>query len=91
MIKETIKKIRNEILVRRNSRWAHKHDKELNEKYNGKMILIIDCKVVAVGTWLSDMPHSDAPGALYYETRIADPYKYFGFKKEDFYIIKEEK
>lgn len=83
MIKEKVKKFYNEIRVERNSRWAHKHSKELNEKYNGKMILITDCKVVAVGTCLSDMSHSDTPGALYYETRIADPYKYFGFKKEE--------
>ena len=83
MIRETIKKIHSKILVRKNIRWSEKHGDELNQKYNGKLLLIVDCKVVAVGSFFSDIHYCDAPGALYCRTRIVDPYKYFGFKKEE--------
>ena len=91
MIRETIKKIHNKILVRKNIRWSEKHGDELNQKYNGKLLLIVDCRVVAVGSSFSDMPNSDAPGALYCQTNIVDPCKYFGIKRADFGVIIKEK
>ena len=89
MIKERLNQLWNKILVKRNIWWSNKHGDELNKKYNGKLLLIVDCEVVAVGSFLNDMPHINAPGALYCQTKIVDPYKYFGFKKEDFGIKKE--
>ncbi len=82
MIREIAHKLWNKILVKRNIWWSNKHCDELNKKYNGKMLLIVDCEVVAVGSFLSDMPHNNEPGALYCQTKIVDPYRYFDFSKK---------
>ncbi len=91
MIKEMIKKIHNKILLQRNIRWSEKHGNELNKKYNGKLLLIVDCKVIAVGSFFDDIHYCDAPGALYCQTKIVNPCKYFGINREDFGVIVKEK
>ena len=91
MIKEMLDKAYNKFMLGRNRKWIKRHGNELNEKYNGKLLLIVNCEVVAVGSFLSDMPHSDTPGAIYCQTNIVDPCKYFGINREDFGVIKKEK
>ena len=53
MIKEMIRDFR----CWRNSRWIKKHWNELYDKYDGLYIMVADCKVVATGKTLSDMPY----------------------------------
>nr|DAG64443.1 MAG TPA: hypothetical protein [Bacteriophage sp.] len=65
-----IKKIKEEILSWQNHFWIKKHEDELYEKYDGHWIAVRDCKVVAVGNSLYEMPEMDGTGVLCYQVPI---------------------
>ncbi len=81
MIREIIRDIRR----KRNSRWIDKHRKELYEKYDGLYVMILDCKVIATGRTLSDMPYGQKwvdNGSLSYYVPI-NPEHLFGCTIEE--------
>lgn len=81
MIKEMIRDFRR----MRNSRWIKKHRDELYEKYDGLCIMVLDCKVVATGKTLSDLPYGPewyANGSLSYHVPI-NPEHLFGCTIEE--------
>lgn len=65
-----IKKIIRNFRCRRNSYWIKKHWKELYDKYDGLYIKVLDCRVIAVGNTLSDLPY----GTEWYENGSLDCY-----------------
>lgn len=81
MIKEMIRDFR----CWRNSRWIDKHRKELYEKYDGLYVMVLDCKVVATGKTLSDMPYGPEwvdNGSLSYHVPV-NPEHLFGCTIEE--------
>ena len=54
-----IKKNAEDELRWENVRWIVNHKFELYSKYRGRYVLIVTCKIVAVGSDLGDLPYEN--------------------------------